>query len=240
MWLTRLCQWLSTTYFLFPVACHLSTPTKLPELLSSPNLSLSYLPYQESLLSCHSFFILLAWPGKLPGNPGNLGFTSFDPPAAIDGSQASGRTKQSLSNQIGQSWSQPQSLRDSRSPSSRVPQKCSLYGSPFFCRILEVRGERQGKVESVPTRSPMINDAPNSSLRFSKQLCMAALECSISCPLGALAPPQSSGAPVCLHQGSFSHFPSVLPASHQRGRGGIALYPIIQLSFRKDMPQIPL
>lgn len=89
----------------------------------------------------------------------------------------------------------------------------------FSWRILEVKWQRQGKVESVPTRLPMINDAPNIPLRFSKQLCMAALECGISCPLGAPAPPQSSGAPVCLHQGCFSHFPSVLPKSHQRGRG---------------------
>lgn len=86
MWLTRLCQWLSTTYFLFPVACHLFTLTKLPELLACPNPSLPYLSYQESFLSCHSSFILLAWPGKLPGNLGNLGFTSFDSFAAIDGS----------------------------------------------------------------------------------------------------------------------------------------------------------
>ena len=135
------------------------------------------------------------------------------------GAQVSSGAKQSLSNQIRQSWSQAQTLRDSRSPSSRVPQKCSLYGSPFSWRILEVKWQRQGKVESVPTRLPMNNDAPTIPLRLSKQLCMAALECGISCPLGAPAPPQSSGAPVCLHQGCFSHFPSVLPKSHQRGRG---------------------
>lgn len=189
--------------------------------MSSGKPSLTYLPYQEPFLSCEPSFLLLACREKLP-QP-DLGFTSFDPSAVIDGSPAISVAKQSLISQTGQSWSQPQILYDFKSLSSTVPQKCFPYGIPLSWRILEVKGERQGKVESVPTRFPMINDAPNIPLRFSKQLCMAALECGISCPLGALAPPQSSGAPICLHQSCFSHFPSVLPKSHQRGRS-IAFY----------------
>lgn len=125
------------------------------------------------------------------------------------GAQASGRAKQSLSNQIRQSWSQPQILHDSRRAHHplKSPQKCSFYGSPFSWRILEVKRERQGKVESVPTRVPMINDAPNTPRRFSKQLCVAALECGISCPLGALAPPQSSGAPSAYIRAVSLTFP---------------------------------
>lgn len=57
--------WLSTTCHL-PVACHLITPTKLPELLSSGKPFFTYFPYQESFLSCQPSFTLLAWPGKLP------------------------------------------------------------------------------------------------------------------------------------------------------------------------------
>lgn len=86
----------------------------------------------------------------------------------------------------------------------------------------------------------MINDVPNIPLRFSKQLYMAALECGISCPLGAPTGPSSQFQSLPLPASMLcSHFPSLLPKSHQRGRRGFVLCPILHLRLRKLRPQTP-
>lgn len=54
-----------------------------------------------------------------------------------------------------------------------------------------------------------------------------------------LAPPQSSRASLSLHQCLCSHFPIVLPKSHQRGRRGFVFCPILHLRLRKHRPQTP-